>query len=104
VPLFAASQGHNYGLQLADLITTVIALRFQSEDRIMPLWNMVYKMFDMQQVGGRRVSSLRVMRYSAQTKRDPAALLRAWTAGIVPTQGAVHGIAGHCGTACLRES
>lgn len=37
VPFFAASQGHNYGLQLADLITTVVALRFQGEDRIHPL-------------------------------------------------------------------
>lgn len=73
VPLFAASQGHNYGLQLADLITTVIALRFQGEERIMPLWRIVQRMLDKQTVGALSISSLRVMRPSAHRKRDPAA-------------------------------
>lgn len=75
VPFFAASQGHNYGLQLADLVTTVIALRWQGEKRITPLWKLVYRMPDKQVQGALRISSLRVMRSKeqAQRRRDPAA-------------------------------
>lgn len=62
VPFFAVSQGHNYGLQLADLITTVIGLRFQGETRIQPLWKIVQDMLVVQQVGIQRQSSLKVMR------------------------------------------
>ncbi|MFW6132741.1 MAG: DUF3800 domain-containing protein [Planctomycetota bacterium] len=36
VPFFAVSQGHNYGLQVADLVTTVIGLRFQGELWVQP--------------------------------------------------------------------
>jgi hypothetical protein len=77
VPFFAVSQGHNYGLQLADLVTTVIALRWQGERRITPLWRIVHRMLDEQLVGALRVSSLRVMRSRppAQERGNPAALL-----------------------------
>lgn len=76
VPFFAASQGHNYGLQLADLVTTVVALRWQGEKRIGPLWKLVYRMLDRQPVGALHQSSLRVMRAAdaAQKRRDPAAV------------------------------
>jgi hypothetical protein len=62
VPFFAVSQGHNYGLQLADLITTVIGLRFQGEKRILPLWRIVHDMLIMQPVGEQIQSSLKIMR------------------------------------------
>jgi hypothetical protein len=61
-PLFAVSQGHNYGVQLADLITTVIARRFEGESRIMPLWKIVQDMIVVQRVGEQRISSLKVVR------------------------------------------
>lgn len=62
IPLFAVSQGHNYGLQLADLVTTVIALRFQGKRSFDPLWEMVRESFYMAKVGGNVQSSLKVMR------------------------------------------
>lgn len=62
IPLFAVSQGHNYGLQLADLVTTVIALNFQGRKEFRPLWEIVKRMLVSFEVGGRRQSSLKVMR------------------------------------------
>lgn len=62
VPFFAVSQGHNYGLQLADLITTVIGLRFQGDERVQPLWEIVKRMLYYPTVAGRPQSSLKVMR------------------------------------------
>ena len=62
VSFFAVSEGHNYGLQLADIITTVIAMRFQGEERIRPLWDIVHDMLNMEVVGGQNQSSLKVMR------------------------------------------
>lgn len=71
VPFFAVSQGHNYGLQLADLITTVIGLRFQGEPRIQRLWNIIHDMMVMQQVGSQMQSSLKVMREAPSVQRLP---------------------------------
>jgi len=62
VPFFAVSQGHNYGLQVADLITTVIAMRFQGKRWIDPLWRIVQDMLYFADVGGRQQSSLKVMK------------------------------------------
>lgn len=62
IPFFAVSQGHNYGLQLADLITTVIGLRFQGRKEYRSLWKIVRDMLYIADVGGRRQSSLKVMR------------------------------------------
>ncbi|MBN2218588.1 MAG: DUF3800 domain-containing protein [Pirellulales bacterium] len=62
IPLFAVSQGHNYGLQLADLVTTVIALNFQGRREFRPLWNTVKRMFYVSDVGGNQQTSLKVMR------------------------------------------
>jgi hypothetical protein len=62
VPFFAVSQGHNYGVQLADLITTVIALYFQGKREYRSLWEIVQRMFYIAEVGGQRQSSLKVMR------------------------------------------
>jgi hypothetical protein len=62
VPFFAVSQGHNYGLQVADLITTVIGIRFQGAPWIQPLWNLVRGMLYKTTMGGQPVSSLKVMK------------------------------------------
>jgi hypothetical protein len=61
-PMFATSQGHNLGLQLADLVTTVIGLRFQGERRVIPLYQLVCDMLHTPTVGGVKRSSLKVMR------------------------------------------
>lgn len=61
-PLFAVSQGHNYGLQLADVVTTVIAKRFEGDERTEQLWRLTRQMFYRFEDGGRRWSSLKVLR------------------------------------------
>ena len=61
-PLFAVSQGHNYGLQLADVITTVIAKRFEGDERTDPLWRLAKQMLHRFEDGGRCWSSLKVLR------------------------------------------
>ena len=62
VPLFAVSQGHNYGLQLADLVTATIAVYFQGAREYRPLWSVVRQMFYTASVGGQEQTSLKVMR------------------------------------------
>ncbi len=62
VPFFAVSEGHNYGLQIADIITTVIAMRFQGDRRIDPLWQIVRQMLYKAPHGGKTLSSLKVLR------------------------------------------
>lgn len=66
IPLFAVSQGHNYGLQLADLVTTVVALNFQGRKEFRPLWKIVNGMLVSADVGGRRQTSLKVMKQNPQ--------------------------------------
>jgi len=61
-PLFAVSQGHNYGLQLADVITTVIALRFEGEVWTEELWRMVSSMLYRFSEGQRKWTSMKVLR------------------------------------------
>ncbi len=63
VPMFAVSQGNNYGLQLADLVTTVIALKFQGKREFDPLWRIVRQMLYTARVGGLIQNSLKVMRH-----------------------------------------
>jgi len=62
VPVTATSEGHNSGLQLADLITTVIGLRFQGEKRVQPLFRHVLAMLHRTSVGGQKLTGLKVMR------------------------------------------
>lgn len=62
IPLFAVSQGHNYGLQLADLVTTVIALNFQGQREYRSLLRTVSEMYYVSDLGGKRQTSLKVMR------------------------------------------
>lgn len=61
-PFFAVSQGHNYGLQLADLVTTVIAMRFQGDRRVDPLWKILQGMIYTKSIGGIQQTSLKVMK------------------------------------------
>ncbi len=69
-PFFGVSQANNYGLQMADLVTTVLGLRFQGSDAVYPLWRKVHSMLYRFQVGERRFSSLHLMR----NKNDSAAV------------------------------
>ena len=63
VPFFATSKGHNYGLQVADLVTTVIAQKFQGEKRCQPLWEIIKKrMLCRFKRGEMRLTSLKVLR------------------------------------------
>jgi hypothetical protein len=62
VPFFAVSQGHNYGLQLADLVTTTIAVCFQGWYQYKPLWRIVQQMLYRVNIGGQDQTSLKVMR------------------------------------------
>ena len=61
-PFYGLSNSHNYGLQLADLLTTVVARRFQGDQRINPLWRKAHRLLHAPIVAGQRVSSLKVMR------------------------------------------
>lgn len=64
MPLFGVSQAHNHGLQVADLVTTVIARRFQGDGRVEPLWRTVNdRLLRRIPLAGRDdVSTLRVIR------------------------------------------
>lgn len=61
-PFFAVSQAHNYGLQLADLITTVFAMRFQGNRDIDPLWQIASSMIYKYRVGEINQSSVKVLK------------------------------------------
>ncbi len=72
-PLFGVSKAKNYGLQLADLVTTVIGLRFQGGEHaadVEPLWRTVHGMLHVARVGERDQSSLKVMR--SKNEKDSA--------------------------------
>lgn len=61
-PLFAVSQGHNYGLQLADVLTTVIAKRYEGESAVDPLWRVAQRLIYTFRDGDRRWKSIKVLR------------------------------------------
>ncbi|MCH8344308.1 MAG: DUF3800 domain-containing protein [Planctomycetes bacterium] len=68
VPFFAIGRGHHYGMQLADLITTVVAQRFAGEKAVQPLWRIVQRrMLYHCEIGKLPITSLKVMR----TKNEP---------------------------------
>lgn len=72
IPMFAVSQGHNAGLQLADLVTTVVALWFQGWREFRPLWKIVKEMLYTVPVGGQRQTSLKVMRHQPRRPWESA--------------------------------
>lgn len=62
-PFVGVSKANNYGLQLADLVTTVVGIRFQGDkDEIADLFRIVSRMLFQIEVGSLRQSSLKVMR------------------------------------------
>jgi hypothetical protein len=68
-PFFAISQSQNVGLQLADVVTTVIGMRFQSNQDILPYYAHLQKAFVHWKIeNGYAVSSLKVLKQSGQRK------------------------------------
>jgi hypothetical protein len=62
-PLFAISQAQNIGLQLADLVTTIIGLRFSSHPDIAPIFaNLKRSIPFYEKSDGSKVSALKVLR------------------------------------------
>jgi hypothetical protein len=62
-PFFAISQAQNIGLQLADFVTTIIGMRFQSSEDIRPFFlKLQRQMIEYVNNGGVRVSGLKVIR------------------------------------------
>lgn len=61
-PFFGVSKANNHGLQLADLVTTVLGIRFQGNEVIAPLWKKVHRMLYVTKLGEQKMSSLKVLR------------------------------------------
>lgn len=61
-PFFAVSQAQNVGIQLADLVTTVVALRFGGDNRVLPFWRILKKTIYRYRFGLNTISTLRVFR------------------------------------------
>lgn len=61
-PFFAISQSQNVGLQLADLVTTVIGLRFSSHKAVDPYFAKLKECIPYYEINGRKVSCLKVLR------------------------------------------
>ncbi len=62
-PFFAISQAQNVGLQLADFVTTIVGLRFASEERIKPWFERLKpSIFHYKNREGMRISGLKVLR------------------------------------------
>jgi hypothetical protein len=70
-PFYGVSKANNYGLQLADLVTTVIGLRFQGKREFDPLFEKAQRLLHVTRVGEIEQSSLKVMR--TKTEMDSAA-------------------------------
>lgn len=61
-PFFAVSQAENVGLQIADLATTVAAIRFGGERNAMSLWRLLSQTAYRYQIGLLRHSTVKVFR------------------------------------------
>ncbi len=62
-PFFAISQAHNVGLQLADFVTTIIGLRFESCPHIQPYFESLRPcLYTYQDNTGRKIHSLKLLR------------------------------------------
>lgn len=61
-PFFAISQSQNIGLQLADFVTTIIGLRFESCVHIQPYFDLLKPCFYNYIDKGRRINGLKLMR------------------------------------------
>lgn len=61
-PFFAISQAHNVGLQLADFVTTIIGLRFESCPHIQPYFESLKSCIYVYDDRGKRISGLKIFR------------------------------------------
>jgi len=61
-PFFAISQANNIGLQLADFVTTIIGLRFESCAHIQPYFDLLKPCIYAYMDGERRVMGLKLIR------------------------------------------
>lgn len=65
-PFFAISQAQNVGLQLADFVTTIIGLRFESCQHIQPYFELLKPCIYNYMDGSKRISGLKVIRGAGQ--------------------------------------
>ncbi len=71
IPLFAISQANNIGLQLADLITTIIGMHVEQRREITDLYNELHKRFyTWKDNYGRKMSTLRWLDPQNLTKKE----------------------------------
>lgn len=70
-PFFAISQSQNVGLQLADLVTTIIGLRFSSHRQIEPYFAALKRAIPAYTEGKWEKSCLKVIRGDRQNGRAP---------------------------------
>jgi hypothetical protein len=61
-PFFAISQAHNVGLQLADFVTTIIGLRFESSVEIVPYYELLKTCIYSYMHDGKRITGLKLIR------------------------------------------
>lgn len=61
-PFYSIAKSYNYGLQYADLVTTIIGKKFAGDVRINPLWRNIHSMLNNETIGGRKQSSLKLMK------------------------------------------
>ena len=60
VPLFAISQAYNVGLQLADIVTTIIGIHAEGNNKVEDLYNQIHEqLYSWKDNYGRGMSSLR---------------------------------------------
>lgn len=70
-PFFAISQAQNVGLQLADVVTSVIGLKFARSSSIEPYWQRLKPAFyNWQKADGMQQSSLKILRESKKKGLD----------------------------------
>jgi hypothetical protein len=62
-PLFAISEAQNVGLQLADVVTTIVGLRFAGSPEVKPYWNKLKSaIYHWPTASGKMGSGLKVLR------------------------------------------
>ncbi|MFQ5491157.1 MAG: DUF3800 domain-containing protein [Phycisphaerae bacterium] len=64
-PFFSVSQAQNVGLQLADIVTTVVGMRFQGHPHAVSYWRELKKTIFRYRLGARQISTLKVFKASA---------------------------------------
>jgi hypothetical protein len=62
LPFFAVSEAQNFGLQLADVVTTVCGMRFEGRQEIMPFWRTLKKSLYRFSIGPRKHTTLMVLK------------------------------------------